>query len=59
MLSAVAASHWPRATDWIAPRTHFGAVGPDIQAERQDGDGEGIERDAELRQHEKQPEQLH
>ena len=37
----------------------LGAVGADVEAEREDGDEEGREGQAELRQHEEQPEELH
>ena len=36
----------------------FGAIGAHIEAEREDGDRDGIEQDAEMRQHEEHPEQL-
>ena len=36
MLSAVAASHWPRVHAEDGAAHHLGAVGADIQAERQD-----------------------
>ena len=38
---------------------HLRAVGADVQPERQHRDGEGRDGDAELRQHEEQPEELH
>ena len=59
MLSASAASHWPRGTDRMRAAHQLGAVGAEVHADGDEAGGELLQRHAEERQDEEDPVELH